>query len=204
MEIVILHWFESMHVNVLNYFFYFMTLLGDKGIFWIVIALLMLLVLPKHYRKVGFAMAIALILSVIFCNLILKHAFERSRPFWIDDSFENLFGYFDTIDDYSFPSGHASASVAAAVAIRMWKTWEGNVAIIVAALISFSRIYLTVHYPSDVIVSCAMGVVFGIASYYITKAILDKFPRLRPAFKGNQSYKTIFKPELVKKEITAE
>ena len=188
MELAILHAFEAIHTPILNYIMYGITLLGDKGIFWILVALVMLFALPKRYRKIGFTMAIALILSIIVCNLILKNAFQRQRPFWVDTTFENLFNYFDTIDDWSFPSGHTSASFAGALAIRMWKKREGIIAIIIAALISISRLYLCVHYPTDVLVSLILGSLCGVAAYFIAKKLIDVSPRMRAVFKGGQSY----------------
>ena len=159
MEIQILHWFESLHNPITNPIMYGITSLGNGGIFWIILAAAMLLIFPKKYRKVGLSMAIALILSLIFCNGIMKHLWARPRAFWVEgqnfvvgDQFENLYGIFQSIHDYSFPSGHSSASFAAATAIFMWRKKEGTAALILAALIAVSRLYLTVHYPSDVLV----------------------------------------------------
>lgn len=193
MELAILHAFEAIHTPILDRFMYYITLLGDKGIFWIIVGFAMLFFLPKRYRKVGFTVAIALVLSVIMCNLILKNAFQRDRPFWVDPSFENLFNYFETIDDWSFPSGHTSASFAAAFAIRMWKKKEGTIAIILAALIAISRMYLCVHYPTDVLVSLILGSIYGIAAYFIAKKLIDISPRMRAVFKGGQSYLTLIR-----------
>jgi undecaprenyl-diphosphatase len=192
MELTILHFFESIHTPILNKIMFYITMLGEKGIFWIVIALLMLFVLPKRYRKVGLTMALALVFSIIVCNLFLKNMIQRDRPFWIDPTFENLFGYFETIDDWSFPSGHTAASFAAAVAIRMWRKVEGNIAIIIAVLIAISRMYLCVHFPTDVLVSTGLGIIFGIAAYHIVKWAINKFPKLRKIFKGGQSYLVLF------------
>lgn len=89
-------------------------------------------------------MAIALILSLIFCNGIMKHLWARPRAFWVvgqnfvvGNEFENLYGIFNSIHDYSFPSGHSSASFAAAVSIFMWRKKEGSAALVLAALIAF-------------------------------------------------------------------
>ena len=129
------------------------------------ILLKIFLIFPKKYRKVGLSMAIALILSLIFCNGIMKHLWARPRAFWVEgqhfvvgDQFENLYGIFQSIHDYSFPSGHSSASFAAATAIFMWRKKEGTAALILAALIAVSRLYLTVHYPSDVLVGTITGI----------------------------------------------
>lgn len=195
MELAILHAVEAIHTPILDKIMYGITMLGEKGIFWIVIGLLMLFVLPKRYRKVGLSVAIALILSIIVCNLMLKNIIQRDRPFWADPSLQILFDYSETIDDWSFPSGHTSASFAAAVAIRMWRKLEGNIAIILAVLVAISRVYLCVHYPSDVLVSIVLGTCCGLAGYFLGKWMINKFPALRQIFKGGRSYLSIFKTD---------
>ena len=198
MEIQILHWFESLHNPVLNPVMYAITSLGDKGLFWILMAVLCMTVLPRKYRKVGFTMMIGLILSVIFCNLIMKNIWHRPRCFWLDgqycvisNEFENLYNIFAGINDYSFPSGHTSASFAAALAVFMWRKKEGIYTIVLASLIAISRLYLTVHYPTDVLVSLILGSLYGIAAYYIAKRLFKKFPAFGEVMEGRASYKTL-------------
>ena len=187
MEIQILHWFETLHNPITNPIFYVITTLGNAGWFWIVLAVLMLTVLPKKYKKAGLTMAIALILSLIFCNGIMKHLWARPRAFWVvgqnfvvGNEFENLYGIFNSIHDYSFPSGHSSASFAAAVSIFMWRKKEGSAALVLAALIAFSRLYFTVHYPTDV--GTITGALYGVAAYFIVKALMNKVPKLNAIF----------------------
>ncbi len=189
MEIQILHWFESLHNPITDPIMYFITTLGNGGIFWIILAAAMLIILPKRYKKVGLSMAIALILSLIFCNGIMKHMWARPRAFWVEgqnfvisNNFENLYGIFQTIHDYSFPSGHSSASFAAATAIFMWQKKEGTAALVLAALIAVSRLYLTVHYPTDVLAGTVTGIMYGIAAYYITKLLMKKIPAMNKIF----------------------
>ena len=189
MEIQILHWFESLHNPITNPIMYGITSLGNGGIFWIILAAAMLLIFPKKYRKVGLSMAIALILSLIFCNGIMKHLWARPRAFWVEgqnfvvgDQFENLYGIFQSIHDYSFPSGHSSASFAAATAIFMWRKKEGTAALILAALIAVSRLYLTVHYPSDVLVGTITGILYGIVSYFIAQQLMKRIPKFNEIF----------------------
>ena len=189
MEIQILHWFETLHNPITNPIFYVITTLGNEGWFWIVLAVLMLTVLPKKYKKAGLTMAIALILSLIFCNGIMKHLWARPRAFWVvgqnfvvGNEFENLYGIFNSIHDYSFPSGHSSASFAAAVSIFMWRKKEGSAALVLAALIAFSRLYFTVHYPTDVLVGTITGALYGVAAYFIVKALMNKVPKLNAIF----------------------
>ena len=189
MEIQILHWFETLHNPITNPIFYVITTLGNAGWFWIVLAVLMLTVLPKKYKKAGLTMAIALILSLILCNGIMKHLWARPRAFWVagqnfvvGNEFENLYGIFNSIHDYSFPSGHSSASFAAAVSIFMWRKKEGSAALVLAALIAFSRLYFTVHYPTDVLVGTITGALYGVAAYFIVKALMNKVPKLNAIF----------------------
>ncbi len=189
MEIQILHWFETLHNPITNPIFYVITTLGNAGWFWIVLAVLMLTVLPKKYKKAGLTMAIALILSLIFCNGIMKHLWARPRAFWVvgqnfvvGNEFENLYGIFNSIHDYSFPSGHSSASFAAAVSIFMWRKKEGSAALVLAALIAFSRLYFTVHYPTDVLVGTITGALYGVAAYFIVKALMNKVPKRNAIF----------------------
>ncbi|MGN0317548.1 MAG: phosphatase PAP2 family protein [Lachnospira sp.] len=180
MELEILHWFASLHNPVLDTIMYGFTLLGEAGIFWIIIAALMLIGLPKKdYRKVGLTIAIALVLSLIMCNGIMKNVFQRTRPFVADPTLYDtqLYNIFDSITDWSFPSGHTSASFAAAVAIFMWKKKEGIAAFVVAAMISISRLYLTVHYPSDVAASLVLGSLYGVIAFFVVKWILAKVSR---------------------------
>lgn len=193
-EIPILKWFAHLHNPITNPIFYFFTKLGDKGILWILVGLLMLFVLPKRYRKVGLTVAVALVFSVIMCNGVMKNVSHRVRPFNFDTSlFETqLYNIFASIDDWSFPSGHTSASFAAALAIILWKRKEGICAIVVASLIALSRLYLTVHYPTDVLVSLVLGSLYGVLAYLLVKFILKKSDRLKRVFVDGESYKYLF------------
>ena len=137
-------------------------------------------------------MELELKISLIMWNGVMKNAFARVRPFNVDTSFESLYNIFSTIDDWSFPSGHTSAAFAAALAIFMWYKKEGGFAIVIAALIAISRLYLTVHYPTDVLVSLILGSIYGIISYYIVKFIMKKSEKMRKVFDEGAPYKTLF------------
>lgn len=192
MELEILHWFESIHTPILNYIMYVITCLGNAGIVWIFLALAMLMVFPKKYRKVGLTVAVGLILSLIMCNLVMKNMFQRIRPFVADPTFESLFDIFAGIDDWSFPSGHTSASFAAAVAVFMWNKRDGAFALVLGTLISLSRLYLTVHYPTDVLASVLLGSIYGVAAYIIVRFLMKRSERIRAVFDGGEKYKTLF------------
>lgn len=127
--------------------------LGNAGIVWIVICVVFLLL--KKYRKDGVLMLSSLLLDLVICNFILKGMVARQRPCWLNETVELLV---ESPVDYSFPSGHTMASFAVAPIIyHMNKKW-GIAAYILSALIGFSRMYLYVHFPTDVL----GGVIFGL------------------------------------------
>ena len=109
-------------------------------------------------------MAIALILDLILCNLVLKPLAARPRPCWIDEQVKLLVA---APKDYSFPSGHSAASFAAAVSIFVMHKKEGA-----AALIAFSRLYLFVHFPTDVLAGIAVGFICAFLAAKIQNGFL--------------------------------
>ena len=143
------------------------TLLGDAGIFWIVIAVVLLLI-PK-YRKIGLSMGIALIIGLLVCNVTMKPLFRRPRPY----DYQLLhFGkeiklLIEAQHDFSFPSVHTLASFEAATALAIHNKKMGIPALVLACLIAFSRLYLYVHYPTDVLFSVAMGIGFGFLGAFL-------------------------------------
>ena len=162
MEIQILHWFESLHNPVTDPIMYGITCLGNAGILWILIAIAFLAIpIFKKDRKIGLSIAIALILSLIMCNGIMKNLWARVRPFNVDTTFENLYGVFNGINDWSFPSGHTASSFAAATVFIRTDMRLTYLIVVIAILISFSRLYLRVHYLSDVIGGIILGVFSG-------------------------------------------
>ena len=168
-ELDFLHWLQDMHNGFLDFILPKITFLGNGGWFMIVVTLL-LLILPYN-RKMGLQAAIALILSTIVCNIILKPSIMRCRPCWLEPEIQILT---NMPDDYSFPSGHSNASFAVATAILTRNKKLGIPAIILAAVIAFSRLYLFVHWPTDVIVGTITGICGGIVSFYIVNFIYKK------------------------------
>ena len=145
------------------------TMLGDAGIFWILVAVVMICI-PK-YRQTGLAMGVALIMGLLVCNVAMKPLIARPRPY--DFQFEH-FGktiqlLVSTPHDFSFPSGHTLASFEAATALLIGNKKVGIPAMILACLIAFSRLYLYVHYPTDVLFSVVMGIGFGILGTWLVK-----------------------------------
>ncbi len=143
----------------------FITKFGDDGIFWI--ALSVIFIVFKKTRKMGICMGISLLIGFITGNLLLKNLFARIRPYDLNTDIEILVEH---LSDYSFPSGHTLASFEAATAIMLNNKKIGVMALIFATLIAISRIYLYVHYPSDVL----FGIIMGTGIAFLAKYIIDK------------------------------
>ena len=173
-DLPILDWIAShIHCPALDWLMPKITLLGDAGIFWIACALILMLI-PKT-RKAGFSMGLALLMGLVLCNLTLKPLVGRVRPY--DYQWEY---YSRTIEllieaehDFSFPSGHTIASFEAAFALLLGNKKLGIPAMILAVLIAFSRLYLYVHYPTDVIASVILGIGLAILATWIVGKLWD-------------------------------
>lgn len=151
----------------------FYTTLGNAGLLFIALALLMLC--WKSTRKAGFTALLALAVGAICTNLILKNLVCRPRP-WLDVA--GLLPLVTENDPNSFPSGHTTAAFAFACAL--WRTapkaWMKWTALAAAVLMGFSRLYVGVHYPTDVLT----GVLIGLLAGWLAKRLTD---RLRPVQK---------------------
>jgi len=145
------------------------TSLGNAGAIWIVAAILFLCC--KKYRKVGIMLSIGLILSLLIGNLTLKPLIARIRPFEYRKGIELLIS---TPTDFSFPSGHTLASFICATILMMKERKVGYGALILAILIAFSRLYLYVHFPTDVLASIVLGAAIGWGSVRISEKFIFK------------------------------
>ena len=165
MEIHILDMIQNLRTPIGDVVVPLITRLGDAGIIWIILTVL-LLIIPKT-RKTGVIMMAALLVDVLLCNVLIKNLVARTRPFDVNTAVQLLVA---KPQDYSFPSGHTAASFASVTALylagekKMWKA-----ALVLAVLIALSRLYLYVHYPTDII----GGVVFGSLSGYLGYKIVE-------------------------------
>ena len=171
MDFSILYALQHLHNAVLDRVMVGITSLGNAGWIWIALTAVFL-ILPK-YRKCGVRMAIALILDLILCNLVLKPLAARPRPCWIDEQVKLLVA---APKDYSFPSGHTAASFAAVAALYFAgakKWWK--ITLPLALLMAFSRMYLYVHFPTDILGGAVLGITIGALTYvYGTKILKIK------------------------------
>ena len=170
----ILFWIQYHVVSIeLNPYMIILSKLGNAGFIWIISGIVLLSV--KKYRLAGVAVILALLMSLIFGNGILKPLVSRIRP-CITYSWISLSISMPLPTDYSFPSGHTFGSFAAAAAIFCRSKKLGSLAILLAAGIGFSRMYLFVHYPSDVLAGALLGIISGVAAYKISYYLLVTRP----------------------------
>lgn len=169
----VLLWLQGLRIPAADVFFTWFTRLGNAGLVWIVLSLVM--VLFRRTRKTGMLALAAMLLGFVCCNLTIKPLVARIRP-WL--AVEGLRTLVAEHDPHSFPSGHTCAAFAAA---GIWwrglpRKW-GGVALVLAVLMGFSRLYVGVHFPSDVLTGALLGSLCAWAVWTAQKRISKK---LRP------------------------
>lgn len=162
LDFKIIHQIYFLQNPFLNKIMIFFTHIGDIGLIWILLTVFLLF--NKKYRFVGIISLISLILCLFIVNIGMKPTFSRLRPFQVIDNLNLLI---PAPKDFSFPSGHAAASFVMVYIFYKHIKKYFIIILIIASLISFSRIYLTVHFPSDVIV----GIILGLFSGYLGNKI---------------------------------
>ncbi len=171
---------QAKRTPILDTVMNFITTLGDEGILFIAIALVLLI--TKKYRKIGFAMLASLGVMLVCNNFVLKEIFARERPFNLYETFPEKFSEWNEAlgkyvypditkmpHSYSFPSGHTSSAFAAGVAILCYNRKGGIPATLFAFLMGFTRIYVGVHYTTDVIAGAVVGVIYAFIGVLLTK-----------------------------------
>ncbi len=158
MELSILY--AILRTPVLDSFFLIVTkIAGSYGQLWIIVGAVLLIF--KKTRKTGVAVLISYVLVFLFGQMILKNLFDRPRPCHIDQAFKLLV---ERPTSSSFPSTHSAWAFAAATAIFMRFRKAGIAAFVAAAVIAFSRLYMFLHFPTDVLTGILFGIAVGIAS----------------------------------------
>ena len=198
-DVAIYQFVDSIMNPVLNVIMTFITHLGDTpGIIWFILGLGLLI--PRKTRKLGILLFAGLAFASVINNLCLKEIIERPRPYNLDPEVWKNAGYeyiwpnlIKKSDSWSFPSGHTSTSIGAGFALLLGcKKKElgiGIPAFIISLLIGFSRIYVHVHYPTDVIVGALIGLLSGLAMYLVFTKLV--FPKVVPAIENKLNKKLI-------------
>ncbi len=164
LEFAVLQWAQSMHTPWLDAVMVFVTKTGDFGWIWLGAAAVCLCI--RKTRRTGIAMLLALAFSLLVGNGILKPLIARVRPCDLP-AWEGLALLIPHPGGYSFPSGHAFSSFAAASAVFFHHRKAGIAALLWAAAVGVSRVYLAVHFPTDVLCGAVLGMLFGKAAAFL-------------------------------------
>lgn len=174
MDFAILHAIqEGMGHEVLDMIMPYITFLANGGIFWLLLGTIFIFF--KQYRFYGIQTIGAVALAGGIVNFVIKPLVNRPRPFEIDQAYSLLI---TAPSSSSFPSGHSAASIAAAVVICSMpiKLYWKILAVILACAIAFSRLYLYVHFPSDVLVGSLIGLGCGLLVVFLAKRSQKNLP----------------------------
>lgn len=169
-EFAFLDWLQQFRNPVLDTLAVFFNYAGEHGEIWIAFTLILLLC--RRTRKAGLAMAIALISYLIAGDFILKPLFARPRPCDVNTAVTILV---KRPHGHSLPSGHTASAFAAAFALWLQNRKLGVPALVLAAFIAFTRLYLYVHFPTDIL----GGVVLGLALGALASLLADKIEAVR-------------------------
>lgn len=153
---------KNMRNGILDTIMPMITSLGNGGIVWILLAVCLLI--SRKYRRTGVVLLAAILIETVLCNGILKPLIARPRPFDANPGIELLIA---PPGDASFPSGHTALAFAAVFALALSRERYWYLAAVLAVLIAFSRMYLYVHYPTDILGGIAVGAVSGMAAYAV-------------------------------------
>jgi undecaprenyl-diphosphatase len=160
--------YHNLHTPLLDKIMIFITNLGNSGAIWI--ALTFLFLMFKQTRKLGILLTFALLLELFICDGVLKNIFARPRPFTRFD----VDLLIPSPHSYSFPSGHTASSFTAAFIIFYYERKIGALALLLAALIGFSRVYLFCHYPSDILGGIILALIISFFTIKICKLYENK------------------------------
>ena len=146
--------------------------LGDFGFIWIAVSLGFAVFVQT--RRAGISMLVSLLFGYLVCNLTMKPLFERLRPCDLVDGMSLI----ACPPDFSFPSGHTTSAFAAATALAIFYPRLGIPALLFAALMAFSRLYLFVHFPSDIAAGAIIGSLCAWAACLLVKRL---YPQKKPS-----------------------
>ncbi len=160
-ELNVLHWFDSIHGTVLDPAMVGITYSATSGLIWFVLGFLM--TCSPRWRRCGASVIVSVVVAYILADIMIKPLVCRDRPFAVED-FDLLISAPDT---WSFPSGHTASAFAGATAILIHSRRWGCVAMLYATLVGISRMYLCVHWPTDVIAGAALGIAAAFLAVWV-------------------------------------
>lgn len=172
----VLLWIQDvLRTDVLSPLLVFYTGLGDTGLLWLIISAVMVLFRPT--RKAGIVTFVAVGFGALFTNVMIKPLVVRPRPYLM---VEGLIALVTSNDPNSFPSGHTTAAFAAGL---VWykmldRDWMRRLGLFSAFLMGFSRLYVGVHYPTDVLAGMILGTVAGVIACQVCEGLFERYPRL--------------------------
>ena len=170
---------EHVRCGLLDPFMKVYTQLGNTGMLFIVLGLVLLLF--RSTRKAGFSALCAMLIGLVVVNFTIKPLIARERPWLVIENFVNLV---PEKDPNSFPSGHTNAAFAFAIAVCMTapRRWMKIATVCAAAVMGLSRLYVGVHFPSDVLAGAVIGSLCGLAGARVVKTVWERLePRFRKA-----------------------
>lgn len=184
-DLSVFEWIQGIHSGFLDALMKGITTLGNGGMIFIIIGLALLF--TKKYRKAGLSVIVALLVMLICNDLFLKEFFARPRPFNLYETDPEKYAFWGESyiypaiigkpDSFSFPSGHTSSAFAAAIALLWHNRKLGIPLTLFAAVMGFSRIYVQVHYCTDVLFGVLSGAVCALIAVAIVKflfPVVDK------------------------------
>ncbi len=176
-DLSVFQWIQGIHNDFLDALMVGITTLGNAGAIFIVLGLVLLF--TKKYRKAGFAVIVALLVMLLCNDLFLKEFFARPRPFNLFETnpekyvvWGKEYIYPELVSrptSFSFPSGHTASAFAAAIALLWHDRKLGIPTTLFAALMGFSRVYVQVHYCTDVIGGVISGTICALIAVVIVK-----------------------------------
>lgn len=174
---------ENMRTDLMTTIMKAITRLGDGGSLWIVLAIV-LLALNKT-RKVGATSALALIITFLTVNVGIKNVVARTRPYEVIEGLTNLVG---KQSDFSFPSGHSAHAFAVGVVILIMMPKKIGVPVfVISILMAFSRLYVGVHYPTDVIAGVVLGTIIAFISVFVVNKICEAWKKRNKAIEEEET-----------------
>lgn len=161
---------DNIRNPIMNSIVAFYTTLGDDGVIWIVLGVILLI--PKKTRKCGIMVLAALLVMLVINNIILKNIIARSRPYaTYPELVEDIANLIHVPKSYSFPSGHTVSAMAVAFTILTQHKKMGVVALVCATLMGLSRLYVGVHFPTDVYGGMIVGGLIALLVWFGAKKL---------------------------------